>query len=186
MLFKPQTGEQIFRRINYVPDRPHDDWEDVSVWPSSEDDSGAIRGYLDSNEPREHFSFAHHVAVLEQEQIDYADDAYERWLAHTSHRKKLMKSKVVKKYGPKNSDAVQHLKQGDFDECLKNSGHGDKSGSQKRNETDIKPMPGVPASQVSSRVDEKIQYIKDAFSMFRDGAITVNEFKELKHQILSS
>jgi len=172
--------------MNYVPDRPHDDWEDVSMWHGSDDESGAVRGYLDSNEPREHLSFAHHVAVIEQEQIDYADDAYERWLAHALHKKRLMKSKVVEKYGPKNSNAVQNVEKRNIDECEKNSRNDEKSNSRKQNEVEIKLVLGVLASPISTSVNEKIQNIKDAFSMFRNGAITVKEFKKLKYQILNS
>jgi len=181
MLFHPRTGEQIFHRATYVLDRPHDDWEDVSEWPDSDDESSAIRGYLDADEPREHFSFAHHIAVLDQEQIDYADETYERWLKYNFNKAKIEMRRETAK-----SQAAQHQERLDIGEFAKNSRNDDHSNEWDRVETDNPPVQEVPASHVLTSVNEKIQNIKDAYSMFCDGALTDQEFKELKRQILDS
>jgi len=168
MLFNPQTGERIVHRMP-IPDRPHDYWEDVSEWPDSIDDSGPILGYLYADKPMEHHSFKHHLAVLDQEQADAADDNYERWLAYTLNKDKIEKRREAAR--ARAAKRRERPKVGEFASVVN---------------TQNEPVQKVFASRVSTSVNEKLQNIEKAYSMFRDGALSSQEFEELKREILAS
>jgi len=179
MLFNPQTGEQIVHRMP-IPDRPHDYWEEnESEWP--DDEFGAIRGYLDGDEPREHWSFDHHVAVLDEEQIDRAEQAWERWLTYVLNKEKIDKEREIAR-----ARATKRRERLGIGEFAKNSGSEDDSNDVDQREMGHASGQHVPAIHLPTSIHEKIQNIKETYSMFRDGALSVQEFEELKREILAS
>lgn len=170
MLFHPQTGQQLRHTVNYIPDEPYNEYlESGSEWPDSSDESGPILGYLHAYEPMEHHSFEHHIAVLDQEQADAADENYERWLAYI-----LNKEKIEKRCEAARARATkrrERLKIGEL--------------------ASVAQTPGIPfqkvlASRVPTSANEKLQNIEKAHALFREGALSGKEFEELKHEILAS
>jgi hypothetical protein len=170
MLFHPQTGQRLRHTVNYIPDEPYDDcFEFASEWPDSGGESGSIFGYLQANEPMEHHSFEHHIAVLDQEQVDVADEKYERWLKYILNREKIEKRREAARL--RAAKRRELLKVGEFARVA---------------DTQHVPAQTVLASRVSTSINKKLRKIKEAYLMFRDGALSDEEYEQLKSEILAS